>query len=124
MIDAWRKYKSAPPPGTAVLESTSLTPGESRCLVLESDNGRFPLILARHADGRVHAYVNACPHQYLPLDGRGSNILSRDGELLICTHHQACFRLDSGEGISGPAQGEALDPVPVQEVDGWWVIGE
>ncbi|MBY5925175.1 Rieske 2Fe-2S domain-containing protein [Halomonas denitrificans] len=124
MSDAWRQYKSAPPAGTVLLECSRLPPGDSQCLSLESDNGRFPLIIARDAGGEVRAYVNACPHQYLPLNGRSDTIMSRDGELLICTHHQACFRLDSGEGISGPAQGEALDPVPVVEKDGWWVIGE
>lgn len=124
MNDAWRNYRSAPPSGTQVLRASEIGRNQSRCVNVESDNGRFPLVMVRDAEGQLYAWVNACPHQYLPLDGRGDNILSRDGDLLICTSHQATFRVDTGEGISGPAQGEALEPVPVMEdADGWLVIG-
>ncbi|MGQ7246353.1 Rieske (2Fe-2S) protein [Halomonas sp. V046] len=124
MTDAWRSYKSAPPAGTRVVPADALIPGASHCTTVVTENGRFPLVLVRSDADILHAYVNACPHQYLPLDSRGSNILSRDGGLLICSAHQATFRTDTGEGVSGPGQGEALDPVPLVEVEGWWVIGE
>lgn len=124
MSEVWRSYRSAPPAGTRILQAADIGRSKSRCVSVESANGRFPLVMVRDGEGMLHAYVNACPHQYLPLDGRGENILSRDGGLLICTSHQATFRVDNGEGISGPAQGEALDPVPVEEDDdGWLVIG-
>ncbi|QEM83839.1 Rieske 2Fe-2S domain-containing protein [Halomonas binhaiensis] len=122
---AWRSYRSAPPSGTRVLKACEINAGESRCVSVESENGRFPLLMVRSSEGKLYSYVNACPHQYLPLDSRGDKVLSQDASLLICTAHQATFQVHSGECISGPSTGEALDPVPVVEDDeGWLLIGE
>ncbi|RTR06455.1 Rieske (2Fe-2S) protein [Halomonas nitroreducens] len=121
---AWKQYRSAPSPGTRVLEADALPVGEHRSLTLESPHGRFPLLVIRLDDGQLLAYVNACPHQYLPLDQRGSRILSQDGEQLRCTNHDATFSARTGEGLGGLGLGCALDPVPVRWEDGWLVIGD
>lgn len=73
--------------------------------------------------GSPVAYVNACPHQYLPLDYRNDRILSADGALLRCSNHSAGFRLSDGQGVEGFGQGACLDPVPVSvNKDGTVVI--
>ena len=59
------------------------------------------------------AYVNACPHQYLPLDHRGSNVLSADGAVLRCTNHSAGFRVRDGVGVEGLGQDCVLDAIPI-----------
>jgi nitrite reductase/ring-hydroxylating ferredoxin subunit len=62
----------------------------------------------------VHAFVNACPHQYLPLDHRGDSILSADGAVIRCTNHGAGFCFSTGHGVEGLGIDQKLDVVPVR----------
>ncbi|MFV0303533.1 MAG: Rieske (2Fe-2S) protein [Paracoccus sp. (in: a-proteobacteria)] len=115
---AWTDYSTAPDPGTPVATLDDLT--GARTLLLDTGRGEFPLLLVR-AGETVHAYVNACPHQYLPLDYRGSRILSADGARLICTGHGAMFDAATGAPLGGADC--ALDRVPVVIEDGIIRIG-
>ena len=124
MSQAWQRYRSAPSHGTRVVEAGALPDQGHLSVTVENDRGRFPLLVVRLGDGELRAYVNACPHQFLPLDQRGSRLLSEDGEQLRCTNHDAAFATRSGEGVGGLGLGCALDPVPVSIDDrGWLVIG-
>lgn len=111
-MGAWTDYASAPPPGTEVAPLVTLGEGAT-ALTVETAKGRFPLIVVRRGRA-VHGFVNACPHQYLPLDYRGGAILSADGARLMCSSHGAAFDAATGEGVEGPGLGCALDPVPLQ----------
>ena len=78
--------------------------------------GRW-VALFRRGD-RVVAYLNVCPHQ-----GRAMNLapdrFAFDGAgRLLCPHHGACFDLDTGACLSGPAGNGALTPVAVRVEDG------
>ncbi|MCE9663822.1 Rieske 2Fe-2S domain-containing protein [Halomonas sp. M5N1S17] len=123
MTQAWQQYRSAPALGTRLVRLDEVDVGSTHSLTLKCEKGSFPLLLVR-LDEIPLAYVNACPHQYLPLDQRGSRILSHDGEALRCTNHDATFSARTGEGLSGHGEGCALDPVPLSvDDDGWLVIG-
>lgn len=113
----WRDFGGAPDRGAPLVEAAALPPGAALGLVV----GDFPVVVVRAAAG-LRAYVNACPHQYLPLDHRGGRILSADGRSLLCANHGAAFDAATGEGVAGPGLGCALIPVPVAERDGWIVI--
>lgn len=106
--EAWRSYASAPAIGAAVMAARDLS-GPAPVMV-----DGFPLIVLRVA-GAPRAYVNACPHQFLPLDHHGPGIVSEDGARLMCSVHGAEFRAEDGAGVAGPGLGCALDPVPVHE---------
>jgi len=121
---AWQQYRSAPAPGTRVVEVDALPAQGHLSLMLEGERGRFPLLVVHLGDGVVRAYVNACPHQFLPLDQRGKRVLSEDGEQLRCTNHDAAFSARTGEGTGGLGLGCALDRVPLRQEDGWLVIGD
>jgi nitrite reductase/ring-hydroxylating ferredoxin subunit len=113
----WTDYSTAPAPGTRVCNLDSI--GTVVALSIDTDKGAFPMVLAR--DGaQLRAYVNACPHQYLPLDYRGDQLLSVDGRMLMCTAHGARFDISNGKAIKGADCG--LDPVPIAIVDGAVVI--
>lgn len=114
---SWRTMPGAPGSGTPVCLADELDQPVSS-VVLDG----FPLLLVRSADG-LKAYVNACPHQFLPLDWRSGNILSADGRLLRCSNHDAGFDACSGQGLGGLVAGCALIPVPIREVDGAVLIG-
>lgn len=121
MNDAWRAYSSAPPQGALVCESGMIEEGAARCLTVESAAGAFPLLLLR-TGGVLRAYVNACPHQYLPLDYRSSSVLSADRARLLCSAHGAVFDAATGGCLSGDGA-DGLDPVPVVESEGLIRIG-
>lgn len=112
---SWQDWPRAPAPGTPIC------PAEALKATASFDLAGFPLLLVRTADG-PRGYVNACPHQYLPLDFRGPRVLSSDGTRLICTAHQATFDAGTGTLLCGPADA-GLEPVPIREEAGMLVIG-
>ncbi len=108
MVTAWETYPGAPAPGDALCDLADIPdPGTHSVNI-----GDFSVLLARRG-GQVWAYVNACPHQYLPLDYRAADVLSADRAKLICSNHDAVFDVETGTGLGGFGQGCALDPVPV-----------
>jgi nitrite reductase/ring-hydroxylating ferredoxin subunit len=116
--DAWKSFPGAPGQGAVICAASDVPERGVRSFDLDG----FPIVLVASAEG-LRAYVNACPHQYLPLDWRSANILSPDGETLRCSNHDAGFDACTGAGIDGLGQGCALDPVPVTLRDGQLVIG-
>lgn len=106
----WQDLSTAPDIGTALCHRDAVKGAVS--YTVETEKGAFPLILVESDDG-IRAYVNACPHQYLPLDYRSPRILSADGSKLICSGHGAMFDIETGEGLAGDGFGCALDRVPV-----------
>lgn len=109
----WTDYRDAPAPGDLLARSGDVPEGGTLTLM----RGAFPLLLVRGATG-LAAFVNACPHQYLPLDRQGSRMLSADGAVLRCTNHGAGFDAATGEGVEGLGLGCALEAVPLMETDG------
>ena len=73
----------------------------------------FSMLVVRR-DGDVRAYVNACPHVWLPLTFRSPRLLSEDGKRLVCSNHLAEFAVEDGRALSGPVEpGCGLERVPV-----------
>ncbi len=113
---SWRAWPRAPAPGTPIC------PRDAVAGVHSVDLNGFPVLLVEGKAG-LRAFVNACPHQYLPLDYQGSRILSGDGGRLICSSHSATFDADTGDVLGGPAE-ECLEPVPLMLRDGQILIAE
>lgn len=82
--------------------------------------GEFPVLVVKDDNG-TRAFVNACPHQFLPLDTRG-DVLGADGTRLICTNHDAVFDAQTGQGVSGFGLNCALSPIPLKQNGTHWVI--
>ena len=108
MSELWKSWSGAPLPGSTLCSRSDIPEGGTLCLLQH----QFPILLVRKGD-RINAYVNACPHQYLPLNHRGEKILSSDGTILRCSNHNAGFSSDSGEGVEGLGIGACLDTIPV-----------
>lgn len=113
MCDGWKNYRSAPSHGALVCSADSIPDAGFKSLVVTSAAGTFPILLFKSGNA-VHAFVNACPHQYLPLDHRGENILSADGTIIRCTNHGAGFCVSTGHGVEGLGIDQRLDAVPVR----------
>jgi len=119
----------------ATLDEPAVTPvrilADARRL-REGDGARFVIVLdgvsrdafaVRHR-GAVHAYVNSCRHQSLPLDFGDARFFDEAYDALVCCHHGARYRPDTGECVDGPCVGGRLTPLAVEERDGaLWCVG-
>ena len=79
-------------------------------------DGRHVQAFAVAFDGRVHAYVNRCPHQGTELDWQPGRVFDDSGLYLICATHGALFQADSGRCVGGPCQGALLARVEIDEI--------
>jgi len=104
----WSDFPDAPASGTVLCPVDVLA---SDRVVSDMVNG-FPY-LGLLVDGMPRVYVNACPHQFLPLDHRSDALLSADGRHFLCTNHAAVFRVEDGAGTGGEGIGCTLSAVPV-----------
>lgn len=102
----WSDFPCAPKVGTTVVLKKDVQNGLSSL----SHDG-FSMLILRDDTG-IRAFVNACPHQFLPLDRRG-NPLSADGKNIVCTNHDAVFDGQSGIGKSGFGLNCALSEIPL-----------
>jgi nitrite reductase/ring-hydroxylating ferredoxin subunit len=82
-----------------------------------ADGGREVGVLVVRRGEELRAYLDLCPHQYLPLTWHGRKVLSADGERLRCSNHGAEFAAEDGRGVCGPGSACGLTPVPLH-VDG------
>jgi nitrite reductase/ring-hydroxylating ferredoxin subunit len=111
----WTDLSSAPATGTCVADANALSGAQT--VTVTTAAGDFPLLLVVTDDG-IKGYVNACPHQFLPLDYRSNTMLSQNGTKLMCSAHGAMFDATTGQGTE-----YHLSPVPLHQHDGQVFIG-
>jgi len=114
----WRDFPDAPAPATRLCAVDEIAYDNALTL----DVAGFPVLVVLTPDG-VRAFVNACPHQFLPLDHKGAQVLSADKSRLICSNHNAMFRVSDGQGTAGPGLDCRLSAIPVASENGYVVIG-
>ncbi len=68
--------------------------------------------------GQVFAYLNACRHQSLPLDFGDARFFDEAYDALVCCHHGARYRPESGECAGGPCAGGRLTARAIEERGG------
>ncbi len=78
---------------------------------------RISVLVTRTNEG-WRAYWNVCKHLPIPLDGGLGEL--REG--LVCISHGARYRAEDGVCYQGPCQGEALDSLTVEAIDGRLVV--
>ena len=72
----------------------------------------FRVLLLRSGEG-VRAYRNRCAHVHIPLNYEPGVFHVLDGNVLMCAHHGAMYRIADGFCFDGPCEGASLSPVPV-----------
>jgi len=72
-------------------------------------------IIVVQTEGTRHAYINSCPHQFIPLETFPNHFLTDDRKYLVCSGHGARFDLATGACISGPCLGQGLDRLAIEE---------
>jgi nitrite reductase/ring-hydroxylating ferredoxin subunit len=92
----------------------------------EGEGARFTLriggierdgFVIRH-HGRLYGYLNACRHQSRPLDFGDARFLDPAAGVLVCCHHGARYRPETGDCLDGPCAGGRLSPLPLEERNG------
>ncbi len=74
--------------------------------------------------GRVHAYLNTCRHQALPLDFGDARFFDEAYDAIVCCQHGARYAPDTGACIDGPCEGGRLTVLAIEERDGaLWCLG-
>ena len=89
----------------------------TRNVVLGEGEDELDIVIVK-TRGTVHAYVNRCPHQFIPLETFPNHFLTADKRNLVCSGHGALFELATGICSSGPCAGQALDRLRIVERDG------
>ena len=82
----------------------------------------FPLddreVIVCNWNGKLHLYLNDCPHAGWPLNFEPDKFLDMEQRYLQCSTHMALFEIEDGNCISGPCEGCALTAVPFQVENG------
>jgi len=74
-------------------------------------------------DGKLYAFVNQCKHLPLPLDFGDQHFLTVDKVYIICQNHGALYDPHTGVCIAGPCEGEKLDQLKIEVLDGKiWLV--
>lgn len=68
--------------------------------------------------GKVHAFMNQCPHAFTELDWNPGEFFDDTALYLICSTHGALFEPGTGLCVAGPCRGAKLTSLPVCERDG------
>lgn len=83
-------------------------------LTLGEGPARREVLIVRQG-ARVTAFVDACPHAFVPLGDGLTPLLDRDNPgLLVCSFHGARFDAGTGLCVSGPCRGKALTPLAIE----------
>ena len=68
-------------------------------------------------EGQYHAYLNQCRHIPIELDYKPNEFMDDEKQWIVCSTHGAIYHPSSGECVSGPCRGEALQKLNVIEVN-------
>ena len=109
----WRALPFAPATGTRLCALEEIPEGGGKEVRFGEGKDAFGVLLLRRAEA-VWAYRNCCPHHLLPLNFEPDLFHTFDGEILMCAHHTAMFRIEDGYCYDGPCLGASLQPVPLR----------
>lgn len=121
-MHSWDADPGAPALGTRLCAVEDIPDGGAREVCFAAEGEPFRVLLLRR-NAVVRAYRNRCPHFSIPLNCEEALFHVFDGEILMCAHHTAMFRVEDGYCYDGPCAGAFLDAIPVRCVDGVVTIG-
>lgn len=67
---------------------------------------------------QVYVYENACPHLGIQLEWQADEFLDIDATMIQCSSHGALFKIEDGECVLGPCQGQSLRAIDFSANDG------
>ena len=127
MADGSREPGAAPAPEPAA--PRVFGPGDVLCRVddLDDPGSKGPFVVTLEGeeteiflvrkDGKVHGYINVCPHRWMPLNWKDDAFLTFDKNKILCVVHAAIFNIEDGACLTMHAF-EGLSPVAVTVENG------
>jgi nitrite reductase/ring-hydroxylating ferredoxin subunit len=109
----WRALPFAPTSGTRLCSPAEVLDGQGKEFVFGEGKDAFRVVVFRIGD-KLLAYHNCCPHFSLALNYEPDKFYVLEGEVLMCAHHVAMFRLEDGECFDGPCQGARLTSIAIR----------
>jgi nitrite reductase/ring-hydroxylating ferredoxin subunit len=98
-------------------------PGTANIILGEGDDDELDVVIVMF-EGTAHAYINCCPHQFIPLETFPNHFLATDKRHLVCSGHGALFDPETGLCAYGPCIGQKLDRLNIAERDGVLYLDE
>jgi nitrite reductase/ring-hydroxylating ferredoxin subunit len=88
----------------------------------EGDGVRFTVVVdgvsrdafAVRYKSQAYAYLNTCRHEQLPLDFGDAHFFDEAYDALVCCHHGARYRPDTGACIDGPCESGRLTALALE----------
>ena len=111
-MEDWRTWPNAPEPGAALCKLAEIPDPGAREVCFGEGWDSFRIVLLR-AGARVHAYRNRCAHVHIPLNYEADGFHVMDGDVIMCAHHGAMYRIADGYCFEGPCEGASLAAIPV-----------
>jgi nitrite reductase/ring-hydroxylating ferredoxin subunit len=108
----WQSWPFAPEPETVLCALAEIPDEGAKEVVFGEGYDSFRVLLLRSGEG-VRAYRNRCAHVHIPLNYEPGVFHLLDGEVLMCAHHGAMYRIADGFCFDGPCEGASLSPIPV-----------
>jgi nitrite reductase/ring-hydroxylating ferredoxin subunit len=109
--------------GPVPARAFTLADGEAARFRVELDGVEREALVVRW-NGALSAWVNSCRHQSRTLDLGDARVFDGACDALVCVHHGARYRPDTGECVEGPCRGHGLTPLALVEREGQlWCTG-
>jgi len=110
-------------PSIVLSNSARLAEGQGVRFTLRMDGLPRDAFAVRYR-GRVLGFLNTCRHQSLNLDFGDAHFFDDAYDALVCCHHGARYRPETGECFEGPCVGSRLTALALDERDGaLWCTG-
>ena len=97
-------------------------PGTANVVLDEGDDELDVVIVM--SGGSTRAYINRCPHQFIPLETFPNHFLTTDKRHLVCSGHGALFEPQTGLCVHGPCAGQRLQRLNLAEKEGALYLDE
>lgn len=110
-------------PGEALCRLDELADPGSRGFVMLRGGEEEEIFVVRQGDA-AYAYVNICPHRFLPLNWKPDIFLNYDKSRILCVVHAATFDIQDGSCLGGPCPGQSLEAVALRIADGVVYLAE
>ena len=120
-VDASAEQQVVVKPGDVLCRLDELENPGSRGFIMLRDGEEEEIFVVR--DGKeAFAYVNICPHRFLPLNWKPDIFLNFQKTRILCVVHAATFDLRDGACLGGPCPGQGLEAVPLRIDNGMIVL--
>jgi nitrite reductase/ring-hydroxylating ferredoxin subunit len=83
--------------------SDEIAEGKSKGFQIDD---RFVFAVKKY--GQIYIYENTCPHLGIQLEWQKDEFLDIDASMIQCSSHGALFKIEDGECVLGPCQGQSL----------------